>query len=63
MLQYNFDILSKAFSHHLTSEMAMDPECWSRLWKDSAFFFRTGSGHGVKILWKTGAGVTFQFLQ
>jgi len=33
-----------------TSLVATDPECWSRLWQDSAFFF--GPGTGVKILEK-----------
>ena len=53
----------KFHSPLISAEKAADPESWSRLRMDSAFFFRPGSG--VKILWKNepGSGVTFQFRQ
>jgi len=41
------------------SEIAMDPECRSRLRPDSAFFFRTRSQNFLTN--QSGPGVTFQF--
>jgi len=45
----------------IPSELATDPECRSRLWKDCAFFFRHRAG--VKSVWKIKPGVTFYFRQ
>jgi len=45
------------------TEVATDPECWSRLRNDAMFFLVAGSGTGVKNLLKTKprSGVIFIF--
>jgi len=51
------------FEKRYAPDVATDPVCRSRLWRDSAFFLGPGSGDGVKHLRKngSGSGVTFHF--
>ena len=56
-----YSLLVATLPWMLQSKVGPDPVYRSRLRQNSAFFFRTGSGTGVKNLGKTGPGVTFQF--
>ena len=56
-------VMLGTFVRNSKPEMATNLECRSRLRQESAFFFVTRSGAGVKILWKneSGSGTTFYF--